>query len=70
MTHQQTTDTAYHVNGHHRHSQLGQLIHHAAVATVLALLVVVLLLNALVALLLRWGQGGGLRLGTSGAVVL
>ena len=42
MTHQQTTDTAHHVNGHHRHSQLGQLIHHAAVATVLALLVVVL----------------------------
>jgi len=41
-----------------------------ALALGFALLMVVLLLNALVALLQRWGQGGGLRLGTSGAVVL
>ncbi len=41
-----------------------------ALALGFALLVVVLLLNALVALLQRWGQGGGLRMATSGAVVL
>ncbi len=41
-----------------------------ALALGFALLMVVLLLNALVALLQRWGQGGGLRMGTSGAVVL
>ena len=41
-----------------------------ALALGFALLLVVLLLNALVALLQRWGQGGGLRMGTSGAVVL
>ena len=41
-----------------------------ALALGFALLMVVLLLNALVALLQRWGQGGGLRIGTSGAVVL
>jgi tungstate transport system permease protein len=41
-----------------------------ALALGFALLMVVLLLNALVALLQRWGQGGELRLGTSGAVVL
>jgi tungstate transport system permease protein len=41
-----------------------------ALALGFALLAVVLLLNALVALLQRWGQGGGLRMGTSGAVVL
>lgn len=41
-----------------------------ALALGFALLVVVLLLNALVALLQRWGQGGGLRISTSGAVVL
>ena len=41
-----------------------------ALALGFALLMVVLLLNALVALLQRWGQGGGLRLATSGAVVL
>jgi tungstate transport system permease protein len=41
-----------------------------ALALGFALLMVVLMLNALVALLQRWGQGGGLRLGTSGAVVL
>lgn len=41
-----------------------------ALALGFALLVVVLVLNALVALLQRWGQGGGLRISTSGAVVL
>jgi len=41
-----------------------------ALALGFALLAVVLLLNALVALLQRWGQGGGLRMGASGAVVL
>ena len=41
-----------------------------ALALGFALLMVVLLLNALVALLQRWGQGGGLRMATSGAVVL
>jgi tungstate transport system permease protein len=41
-----------------------------ALALGFALLLVVLMLNALVALLQRWGQGGGLRMGTSGAVVL
>ena len=41
-----------------------------ALALGFALLMVVLLLNALVALVQRWGQGGGLRMGTSGAVVL
>lgn len=41
-----------------------------ALALGFALLVVVLLLNALVALLQRWGHGGGLRMATSGAVVL
>ena len=42
MTHQQTIEASHHANGHHKHSKLGHLIHHAAVATVLALLVVVL----------------------------
>jgi hypothetical protein len=41
-----------------------------ALALGFALRLVVLLLNALVALLQRWGQGGGLRMGTAGAVVL
>ena len=41
-----------------------------ALALGFALLVVVLLLNALVALLQRWGQGGGLRMGTAAAVVV
>ena len=41
-----------------------------ALALGFALLMVVLLLNALVALLQRWGQGAGMRVGSSGAVVL
>ena len=35
-----------------------------------AFTVMVLLLNALVAILQRWGQGAGMRVGSSGAVVL
>ena len=41
-----------------------------ALALGFALLMVVLLLNALVAILQRWGQGAGMRVGSSGAVVL
>jgi hypothetical protein len=41
-----------------------------ALALGFALLMVVLLLNALVAILQRWGQGAGMRVGSLGAVVL